>query len=317
MPYFGAARAARQGVSSRHGFMLRLAQHLLHERTGHPFKILELGSWVGGSAITWAQAIRDAGAAGTVVCVDPWEQYVDLEVDANPADENDVYVEMARALASGEAIELFRHNVRASGLAGYVTPIRGSSREILPRFLNGEFDLVYVDGDHAYDKVKEDLVEAARLVAPGGALCGDDLEVQRSAVDPDYVWPRIGQDVIIDPATGLGFHAGVTMAVGEFFGCDVTSRDGFWAMQKGQAGWTWFEHVDFRNVALPPHLASPSADLYHSVASECIKRQQLGDAATVLRACLNEEPNDPAAAFKLANIERQLACRPEKGAAII
>ncbi|HVB37509.1 MAG TPA: class I SAM-dependent methyltransferase [Vicinamibacterales bacterium] len=305
-PYFGVVMAAGQGVRSRHGYMRRLVQYLIAQRPGRPFKVLEIGSWAGGSAITWARAIRDSGASGgTVVCVDPWVSYVNVDVNANRADENDVYVEMESALRRGEVVDLFRHNIRAGRVADLVVAIRGSSRDVLPRFFDGEFDLVYVDGDHVYESVKQDLTDAARLVAPGGALCGDDLEVQLSAVEPAYVRARMERELILDPATGCRFHGGVTLAVGEFFRCDVTSRDGFWAMQKSEDGWLWFEQVDFSGVQVPAHLRDFTPGFHYAAATTLMRLNRLDDAVTVLEAVLRARPEDAAARSKLAAVERR------------
>jgi predicted O-methyltransferase YrrM len=201
-------------------------------RGPRPYRVLEIGSWAGGSAITWADAIKRFNRGeGMVVCVDPWVQYIDPLADGRT-----VYREMHEALAHGEILDLFRHNIRACGHEDLVRMIRGSSDEILPLIKPETFDLVFVDGDHSYGQVLDDLRNAAPLVRPGGILCGDDLELQLAEVDAENCIQRSDSDFTTDPQSNRSYHPGVTRAVAEFFG-EVSVWEGFWAMRRQGAGW--------------------------------------------------------------------------------
>ena len=46
-----------------------------------------------------------------------------------------------------------------------------------------EFDLIYIDGDHSPDRVRNDLFEAWRFLSPDGALIIDDV-LHRANLDP-------------------------------------------------------------------------------------------------------------------------------------
>mgnify|MGYP001159520636 CR=1 FL=1 len=48
------------------------------------------------------------------------------------------------------------------------------------------FDMIYIDGDHTYDKFVGDLEEADRLLKLEGVMCRDDLELHSHQVDIDY-----------------------------------------------------------------------------------------------------------------------------------
>ena len=52
---------------------------------------------------------------------------------------------------------------------------RKSSREAAAAFPDGTFDWVYIDGDHSYDAVFNDLVSWKPKSRRGGVLAGDDL----------------------------------------------------------------------------------------------------------------------------------------------
>jgi len=58
--------------------------------------------------------------------------------------------------------------------AGRVVIHRGYSGEIVSRFPDGYFDWIYIDGNHLYDFVRQDLELAHRKIRPGGVICGDD-----------------------------------------------------------------------------------------------------------------------------------------------
>ena len=88
---------------------------------------------------------------------------------------------MQTALAKGDILKLFLHNIRAAGYAAVVQAVRASSRKMLPRLAPGTYDLIYIDGSHAYEDVLHDLRLSTPLLVEGGILCGDDLELQRIA----------------------------------------------------------------------------------------------------------------------------------------
>jgi hypothetical protein len=51
---------------------------------------------------------------------------------------------------------------------------KGFSYNILSKFDNEYFDMVYIDGDHSYEGVKKDLNIAFDKVKSGGYICGHD-----------------------------------------------------------------------------------------------------------------------------------------------
>lgn len=197
--------------------------------------ILEVGSMVGESAIVWHAALRDHhGGRGRIVCVDPWTAY---EGSAGIAQQLDN--DQNRRLASGEAFAEFARNVAAAGARDSIDILRGFSDEILPTLPAGTYDIVYIDGDHSYAQVRRDLANATPLVSEGGILCGDDLEVLFSECNQALClkWAEMGAEYVRDPATGLGFHPGVTLAVWRHFG--AVSRWGLtWAMQRAGGSWS-------------------------------------------------------------------------------
>lgn len=64
------------------------------------------------------------------------------------------------------------------------TPLIKDSRQALPE-LAGYFDLICVDGDHCYEFVKSDLLQAARLLTQDGTIIVDDY-LHRYNTEKDY-----------------------------------------------------------------------------------------------------------------------------------
>lgn len=210
------------GSPTRNVFMT-LAVSILAQHRREPLRILEVGSWVGASAATWSEAMtRFHPPGGQIVCVDPWTVY-EIQNDFHMGGFMDRY---RHALESNLAFRLFSYNM--SLLPHPVVPMRGRSDRILPLLRDGSFDLVYVDGDHAYDSCRFDIEEGRRLVAPGGILCGDDLDMTLAQVDPEFVRANRNKQPAIDPVSGQPFHPGVTLAVAEAIP-EAANHLGFWA----------------------------------------------------------------------------------------
>lgn len=58
------------------------------------------------------------------------------------------------------------------------------SEDIVDRFPDGKFDLVFVDGPHTYKNVHQDILNYSRKVKPGGILAGHDF----TCVHPPLLW---------------------------------------------------------------------------------------------------------------------------------
>jgi hypothetical protein len=222
---------------------------------GEPCSILEIGSWTGGSAITWATALDELGAEGKVVCIDKWD--VDFDATGNVAD---VYKEMTRAASSGEAEKLFWHNIRAAGVEPRIVLLRGFTQEVLPLLEPRYFSIVFVDGSHNYQDVLHDIRYATDLVRDAGVVCGDDLEVQRHECSETALHRGIAlnTDYQVDERTSQWYHPGVTAAVGELLG-PVSVWEGFWAVERRDNTWHRVELTDVREE-LPIHLRSSDVE---------------------------------------------------------
>jgi predicted O-methyltransferase YrrM len=250
-PYFGSEKVSMQGALERHKSLLALVRMLSKEKNSPIIKILEIGSWAGGSALTWAEGLKRYNRdKGRILCVDPWRPYIDT--DANPSQ---IYQTMTDGLNEGLIYQLFQHNVESSGFGDLISSCRGTSKDILPLFQDASFDIVYIDGDHVFEQVGEDIQLAKRLVREGGILCGDDLELQMDECDVEFATNQAKEkvDYVEDKKTGINFHPGVTLATWDEFG-RVSAWNGFWAIRKTGDSWETFD-LDHEKIELPQHLA--------------------------------------------------------------
>lgn len=215
----------------RHVSMLFLVSQIAkrHGNGERPINILEIGSWVGGSLLTWAHGIRTFNRGnGSILAIDPLEPFREVDAETGAPD----FARVIDVLLRNELpYRTLRHNIRFAHIDGGASHIRASSRQVGDHLRDGHFDIVYVDGEHGYPGVLRDLQISMRVLADGGVLCGDDLEIQAHQLPEGFLAAhRDALDAVI-PGTTTGFHPGVTAAVGELFG-PIEEHGGFWSVRR-------------------------------------------------------------------------------------
>lgn len=221
-PYFGQHYYAGLTSNERYPMMSNLINQELR-KGGNAYKILEIGSWAGQSALLWAMACKQ-NKKGRVFVIDAWQ-----------ASEN-APNRMKNAVKNNRIFNLFLHNIETSGVKDYVVPLKASSDIIAEILKPNTFDFVYVDGDHAYTQCKKDILNYINVLKVGGIICGDDFELHPNEIDIPYTKNHCEEDYIINSKTQVGFHPGVTLAINDVFG-DASMKNGFWAMRKLNDGW--------------------------------------------------------------------------------
>jgi predicted O-methyltransferase YrrM len=119
--------------------------------------VVEIGSWLGRSAVAMAQT-----CAGTVYCVDTWHGDAGTQAQAGPVD--DPLAHYRKFLA----------HIAQAGVSYKIAPLFQDSRQAHALFARTPIDLLYIDSDHAYNSVWDDLSNWTPLLAPDGVVCGDD-----------------------------------------------------------------------------------------------------------------------------------------------
>jgi len=242
-PYFLGDTMGVMGDPARHLFMTAAVATLAG--LDRPLRVLEIGSWIGFSTLTWAQALEDLPHKGTILCIDPWASYWSPE----EVQAGGVMATMDFMSRADLSYNLFRHNLGFAPRSIRIDHMRGRSADILPYLADGAFDLIFVEGDHRYSAVAVELRAADRLLADGGLLCGDDLEQQTPAAECAGMDPAVHYTQ--DARTGVRYHPGVTRAVAEVLG-PVSAYQGFFVMRKVDGGYAPVD-LSHKTAAIPRH----------------------------------------------------------------
>lgn len=118
----------------------------------------EIGVWRGAYSIE----LCEANPALHLICVDPWvshQAWVDRK-NSGRHNLSDVYRDAVNALRP------YKCSIR-----------RGYSADVAPTVPDGSLDFVYIDGNHVYDAVMQDLTLWAPKVRKGGIVSGHDYRV--------------------------------------------------------------------------------------------------------------------------------------------
>lgn len=139
---------------------------LLSLTAGTEGKIIEIGSWEGRSTIALANAVHPA----EVVAIDTWNGSPG-EISADLAAERDVYMQ-------------FLHNVHTA-TRGNVAAFRMGWREYFAKYAD-PIRFLFIDAEHSYEEVRDNIAAAKPLMAPGSIMCGDDVHhppVQQAVIE--------------------------------------------------------------------------------------------------------------------------------------
>lgn len=115
--------------------------------------MIEIGSYIGESTTFFAKHFKQ------VISIDPFQNnYDETDGACNGADFEDVYQEFLKNTKSFQNIEHFRLTSRTASY--FLRLIR--------------VDFVYIDGNHLYEYVKNDIKDFLPLIKEGGWIGGHD-----------------------------------------------------------------------------------------------------------------------------------------------
>ena len=124
--------------------------------------VVEIGTRNGDSTLSlnkWATIKR-------LVTIDPYLQYEDYEHDGSWETSTDKTYEKTKEVLS------YYPNIEM---------IRGKSSEVVDNFVDESIDFLFIDGNHSYDYVLEDLELYYPKVKRGGVITGDDYFMNKNA----------------------------------------------------------------------------------------------------------------------------------------
>lgn len=153
------------------GFMSNLELNWLADRAREAEVIVEFGSYLGRST----RALGD-NTKGVVYAVDTWSTtYPDK--DGKPT-----------GIVSDNSKQTFCDNLKDLVQQYKVIPVQMLSQDFDLPTPEEKADLVFIDGDHRYEAVVEDIKVALRILKSGGILSGHDYNHSD--------WPGVQRAVI-------------------------------------------------------------------------------------------------------------------------
>jgi len=149
--------------------------------------VVEIGSWIGGSSEQLALGGLKFDKKINLFCVDPWDHFCQELEDIRRG--RDVYSEFA--------VRMQRFQYSA---------VKDVSENAVLKFEDDSVDFIFIDGDHSYSAVFNDITMWLPKLRAGGIMCGHDYG------KPEY---------------------GVTEAVKKIFGDKVQLQaKSIWAIKK-------------------------------------------------------------------------------------
>jgi SAM-dependent methyltransferase len=135
-------------------------------RVSGPATFVEIGCWKGKSTAYLAAAIKRSGKAIQLYAVDTWKG-----ADNRPQMQKEI-----RDKHAGDMYPTWKANMRRAGVGEVATAIREPSLDAVRHFQDSSLDFVFLDGDHSFANVVEEIRRWAPKLKPDGVLAGDDFD---------------------------------------------------------------------------------------------------------------------------------------------
>lgn len=141
----------------------------------NPGLIIEVGSWLGTSALSMCRHLKNIKSSAKIICVDTWLMSPEHMTPGNVG--NDDYQMYQRNGYPENFYYQFLYNMRANKCDDIVLPIRNTSVNVAKWLIehNIKADLIYLDASHEYEEVKNDINLYMQILSDDGILFGDDF----------------------------------------------------------------------------------------------------------------------------------------------
>jgi hypothetical protein len=120
-----------------------------------------------------------------------------------------VTAEITGSYQKHNILEIFLNNIKEAGFRDYVTVLVGTSYDVSCIVAQNSADLIFIDADHRYSKVKSDILQWYPKLKRGGVISGHDFDRHLKDCDYNRVLEKCEEDFVD------GCHYGVTRAVCE------------------------------------------------------------------------------------------------------
>lgn len=134
------------------------------------FTMAEVGVWFGHAVAYMAQRAKDERRQARIFAIDTFE--------GSPKEKK--HQEIVKQ-HGGSIYEAFQSNMKACGIASYIYPVVNDSA-FSAGYIAEMMDFVFLDAEHEYMSVKQDIVTWWPWVKKGGIIAGHDYV---------SVWPGV------------------------------------------------------------------------------------------------------------------------------
>ncbi len=147
-----------------------LALNRLCKKLPDKAKILEIGSYQGGSTVAIGHAI--AGTSSTLYCVDTWFDFIGLHD----------FADVDRSAIADDLVVFSNFLKNTSFFSDNLRVLKGKASAFAELLAGAGFDLIFIDGAHDYESVRNDIKIAFSALKPGGLICGHDYHTAGKGV---------------------------------------------------------------------------------------------------------------------------------------
>ncbi len=145
---------------------IRFLSNLVTKTNDKKGIIVDIGTFKGGSSISLAMGIMQAGLKDKVYTVDNYKKFF-YDENENTEDDDEWGI-------NGKIRSCFLQNVKTFGLEDYIVPVFADSTEFLKNNTS-DIKFMFYDGSIMTNKVKEDLVLMAPKMVAGSYICLHDF----------------------------------------------------------------------------------------------------------------------------------------------
>jgi predicted O-methyltransferase YrrM len=142
-------------------------------------RIVEIGSWLGRTSAILAKSIRDRFDP-IVYCVDPWE----LPDHSGP--EQYARELEKQGVAKNDLFSTWWSNMEQAGVQDIVQPCPGSSDTWAELLRHQPIDMLFIDGDHSYNGVRNDILNWTPMLKDGGIIALHDFYYPNQVSEPGF-----------------------------------------------------------------------------------------------------------------------------------
>ena len=154
-------------------------------------RILEIGTAFGRSAAYMGTKILESGKSIDFACVDPWDW------GGWHGDQPDLLAKHKTPMKAFLAC-MKEHAPKVLDAKWFTAHAMTSARAC--ELMGGSWDFIFIDGDHSYEAVRQDIALWAPRVRPGGMIGGDDYHEKEYPGVVQAVHEAFGRDVEIREA---------------------------------------------------------------------------------------------------------------------